>query len=413
MDREIGQDVRNRRTARRVITAIVAVAAVVFLVAATMRFLKPSLRRADVQTARVTRGPVDAVLQAAGTVLPESETVISSPIEARVLRIGRRAGERLRQGDEILTLDTSVSRLELERLKNQVAQKESDLAQTNLKNEETLASLGAQIEQKKLDAEILHFKSEQNSKLAKSGLAATQDAMASAAAAKKGDIELRQLQEALERAKRTAAAELASRQVELRNLRNDRDESQRQLELAMTRADRDGVLTWVPPEVGVTVRRGDVIARMADLSSFHVVGTIADVHASQLAAGMPVHVRIDDGAMLDGVITSVDPRIESGTARFIVELDRRDDRRLRNNLRVDLFVVTGRHTNVLRIRRGALDGGLDALYVVRDGVAFRTPARLGLAGADDIEIVSGVREGDEVVISNMADYQNINEIRIR
>src|SRR5205823_13179413 len=107
MDREIAQSVRTKRLARRVIAAAVGVAALVFCVAATVSWLRPSVRRLDVQIARVERGSVDATLQATGTVVPEIETVISSPVEARALKIQHRAGDQLRAGDAILTLDTS------------------------------------------------------------------------------------------------------------------------------------------------------------------------------------------------------------------------------------------------------------------------------------------------------------------
>src|SRR5437867_3875339 len=134
MDREIPQQVRTRRIARRAITMTLAAGAALFGVAATMNWLKPSVSRREIQIARVTRGSVDAVLQASGTIVPESETVIASPVEARVLRLGHRAGDILHAGDEILTLDTSATQLEVARLSNRVAERENDLAQLKLKN---------------------------------------------------------------------------------------------------------------------------------------------------------------------------------------------------------------------------------------------------------------------------------------
>src|ERR1700686_1279028 len=143
MDREIAQTVRTRRFARRVVIAIVAVAALIFCVAATVSWLRPSVRRSDLQIARVERGVVDATIQASGTVVPEIETVISSPVEARALRIQHRAGDRLHAGDAPPALDTSATRLDLDKLNDAVAQKESSLAQTRLKAEEEIAGAGA------------------------------------------------------------------------------------------------------------------------------------------------------------------------------------------------------------------------------------------------------------------------------
>jgi HlyD family secretion protein len=414
MDRPIQPDVRRRRIARRVIPAIIAVAALVFFFAATVQFLRPSVKRRDLQFARVERGSVDAALQAGGIVEPAYEQVVSSPVEARVLRIDRRAGDRVHAGDPIVTLDTAATKLDLDRLDSQVAQKESDLAQVKLKAEDDVASLQSQLEQKRLDAEILHYKAEQNRKLHSEGLVSAQDDLAAATSSKKSEIEVAQLQEALARARRTASAAIATAELALATARKEREESRRQLQLAMARSDRDGVLTWVVADAGSMVRRGDVIARVADLSAFRVSATITDAHASQLKAGMPARVRLDDATSIMGTISSVDPRIENGLAKFYVDLDDRTNARLRNNLRVDVFAITGRRTGVLRVRRGALgDSSQGGVFVVRGGEAARVPVQFGLTGQDTIEIASGVHEGDEIIISDMSDYANVKTLRIK
>ena len=414
MDREIAPEVRQQRRTRRIATVVVAVAAAIFLLAMTVSWLKPSVRRDEILTARVSRGTVRAVLQASGTVAPAIETVISSPVEARVLRIDHRAGDRLRAGDEILTLDTSASKLDLQRLDDAVSQKESQLAQLRLRVEESTANAAAALAQQKLDADILRFKSEQTATLARAGLASGQDKLAAETAVKKAEIQLQQLADALARAKRSATAQIAAAETELRTAREEREQSRRQLDLAMTRSDRDGILTWVVPEIGATLRRGDILARVADLSSFRVMASISDVHASKLAAGMPARVKVDDATTVGGTISSVDPRIDNGAVRFWVDLDQASHPKLRNNLRVDVYAVTGMRNNVLQVRRGSLgDAARDTAFVVRGDTAVRVPVRFGLSGEDNLEIVEGLREGDEVVISNMADYAGVKELRVK
>lgn len=414
MDREISQTVRTRRVARRVVIGVVAVGALIFFVAATVSWLRPSVRRSDVQMARVERGVVDATIQAAGTVVPEAETVISSPVEARVLRIQHRAGDRLHAGDAILTLDTSATRLDLDKLNDAVAQKESALAQARLKAEEDIAGAGASLEQKQLDSEILTLKAAQNRRMHAEGLVSGQDELVAVTAKKKSDIEIAQLRDALARARRTTQAHIAAAQLELRTAQKERDQSQRQLNLALTRSDQEGVLTWVLPEVGTTVRKGDVLARVAGLSAYRVVATISDAHASKLTSGMRAHVKLDEAATIGGTISSIDPRIENGVVRFYVTLDQRAYPRLRNNLRVDVLPVLGSRGNVLRVRRGALgQGEREEVYVVRGGMLVRILVRWGLAGDEVIQPIDGLREGDEVVISNMNEFQGIKELRLK
>lgn len=413
MDRLIEPEVRRRRLVRRIAAAVLATFAVLFLVAATVNWLRPSVRRRDIQTARVEIGVVDASLAASGTVVPAFEQAISSPVEARVMRVGHRAGDLLRRGDEILTLDTSATRLDVERLADRVRQRESALAELRLKVDDAIASLSSQIEQKKLDGDILRLKAEQNQRMHAEGIVGKQEKLLAETALKKGEIELAQLQSALARERRSGEAQLSASASELSTARRELTESQHQLDLAMTRADRDGVLTWVIPEVGTMVRRGDVVARVADLSAYRVLASISDIHASHIAAGMPVKVKVDDATMLDGAISSVDPRIDNGAMKFYVDLDGGTHPKLRNNLRVDVLVVTGRHERALRVRRGSLgQSDHEDVFVVRGDRLVRVPVRWGLTGEQEIEVGSGLAAGDEVVTSNMSDYAGVGTLRL-
>lgn len=399
---------------RRIATVAIALAAVVFSFGATIQWLRPSVHRSDLLFARVDRGSVDATVQGSGVVVPAIEQVVSSPVDARILRIDRRAGDRVHAGDELLTLDTSQSRLDVDRLAGTLATKQSEQAQLGLKVEETIANLRAQIEQKKLDAEIFRLKAEQTAKLHSEGLVSQQDYMAAETAKKKCDIELAQLDDALARAQRSGTAQLAAASSDLATLRKERDQSQRQLDLAMMRADRDGVITSIVTDSGSTVRVGDVVARIADLSSYRVDATISDLHASELHAGMPVRVRIDDETAVDGTVSSIEPRIESGAVKFHVALADPSNAKLRSNVHVDVFPVTARRAGVLRLKRGALGAAeFEDAFVVRGSELKRVSVKWGLAGQDFIEPVSGLHDGDEVVISNMNEYAGVQTLRLK
>jgi HlyD family secretion protein len=414
MDLEIPSDVRRRVVIKRAVTAAVAVAAIVFSFAATLSWLRPSIRRRDIQTAIVDRGAVDATLQASGTIIPAVEQVVSAPLDSRVLRIVRRAGDRVRAGDEIVELDTTTARLALERVNEQLAQKDNEQAQLRLRLDDGVALLRAQIEQKALDADIATFKAAQNDKLHREGLVAEQESLVASTTAKKSGIELVQLRDALARAERSAEAQLAAGEMAQRLLRKERDEAQRQLDLAMMRADRDGVITWIVPNAGAAVRNGDVVARIADLSSFRIAATVADMYVARLAPGMRVRVRVDDATTLMGTIASIEPRVENGQAKFFAELDDRTNPKLRNDVRVDVYALVGRRADALRVKRGSLgQTESERVFVVRGDRIVSMPVRWGLAGENEIECLSGLVAGDEVVISNMTDYNGVKELRLQ
>ncbi|HEY2090514.1 MAG TPA: HlyD family efflux transporter periplasmic adaptor subunit [Thermoanaerobaculia bacterium] len=413
MDRPIEPEVRRNRNLRRVAIAVLSLAAVTFLVHATVKWLRPSIARRDVELARVEIGSVDASLQASGTIVPAFEQVVSSPVDARVLRILHRAGDHVHAGDELVALDTSAAKLDTDRLADSVAAKLGEQAELKLRIEENLATLRAQAETKKLDRDILQFKAQENATLAREGLVSSQDNLAAAASLKKSEIELQQLGEALARARRTGDAQLASITAAIATLQRERQESQRQLSLAMMGADRGGVITSIVEDAGAALRKGDVVARIADLSSYRVAATISDLHASELAPGMRVRVKLDDTTSIGGAITSIDPRVENGSVRFWIALDERSHPKLRNNVRADVFVLTSQRSNALRVKRGSLgNSAVEDVFVLRGGDLVRTQVRWGVEGESALEVASGLRAGDQIAINNMSDYSGVDRLRI-
>ena len=58
-------------------------------------------------------------------------------------------------------------------------------------------------------------------------------------------------------------------------------------------------------------------------------------------------------------------------------------------------------------------GGVRHAFAIRGNRAMRMPIELGLLGFDEVEVTRGLREGDEIVISDMSDYEHLKEIRVR
>lgn len=413
MDREIDPAlIRKRRTRRIVVT--VAVLVVGWIAMGTVfGMLRPGVPFNEIRTARVERGPVAEVIDATGVVVPASEKVLSSPVEARVVEILVRPGALLAAGDPILRLDTSASRLEVDRLEDRTAQKESERTQLRLTLDRDRLDLETRSEEQKLDVEVLEHRLEQSRTLAREGLISTQQLMQVEAEAKKATLGSEQLTRQIENARASASAQLDAIELELRTLRNELGQARRELELATAKADRAGVLTWVVGEAGMTLQRGQIFARIADQSSYRVEATTSDIHASRLATGMPVEVRVA-GGLIRGTVASVNPAIENGALHFEARLDEPSNPKLRNSMRVEVSVIGGERTNVLKVARGPFATGArrEQVFVVRGGAATRRDVELGAFGREEIEVVSGLAEGDEVIVSNTSEYRHAGIVRI-
>jgi len=402
VDRPLPPEVERQNRLRRVLKIVVPLVIVAAVISSLPGWMRPAVSRERIRTARVTAGPIEAVITASGTVTPEVERVLSSPLDARVLRILQRPGAHLKPGDAVVELDISESVLALDKVVKDLKIKENQQAQTRLTLEKSLVDLDGRLEVKTLELQSVQARLEADQQLFKEGLYSREELRRSELAVKQAQIALSQLRQERTNAQRAADVQLEGLALE-----------QGSLDLSTTKSDREGVLTWIVSQEGALVRRGDVIARIADLTSFRVSATVSDVHAGRLRTGLPVVVRAND-LDLQGTVTDVFPTVENGVLRFTVALAQPSHTGLRPSLRTDVLVVTDRKPRVLRVKRGPFaDNVARQAFVVRGDRAVRIPIEIGLAGADDVELVSGVSEGDEIVISDMKDYMHLAEIKIR
>ena len=392
---------------------VVPIVALALVLAALPGWMRPTVNRSRIRTARVTTGPIEAVITASGTVVPEVERVLSSPLDARVLRILKRPGARLQQGDAVVELDTSESVLALDKVVKDLRIKENQQAQSKLALEKSLADLDGRLEVKTLELQSAQARLEADQQLFKEGLNSRESLRRTELAVRQAQIELTQLRQERANAERATGIQLEGLSLERGSLDKEAAQARRLLDLSTTKSDRDGVLTWVISQEGALVRRGDVIARIADLSSFRVAATVSDLHAGRVRTGMPVVVRVNE-LDLAGTITDVFPTVENGVLQFTVALGEPAHSGLRPSLRTDVLVITDRKARALRVKRGPFaDNAARQAFVVRGDRAVRVPIEVGLTGVDDVEVLSGVSEQDEVIISDMKDYMHLAEVRIK
>jgi HlyD family secretion protein len=413
VDRPLSEEVQRHDRRRRILQVAVPLVLIALVMVWLPGWMRPSIPRARLRFARVTTGPIEAAIMATGTVVPEVERVLSSPLDARVLRILVRPGAQLEVGTPVVELDTSESVLALDKIVKDLKVKENQQAQSRLALEKSLVDLAGRIDAKTLDLQAAESRLESNQQLFKDNLLSREVLRQSELSVKQTQIELAQLRGERENAERANAVQLEGLSLERGALDKEAAQARRLLDLSTTKSDRRGVLTWVLSQEGALVRRGDVIARIADLSSFRVDGSVSDVHSGRLHPGMPAVVRINDES-LDGTISEVFPTVENGVIRFTVALAKSSHTGLRPSLRADVLVITDRKPRALRVRRGPFADSTDRqVFVVRGDRAVRTPVTLGLAGIDDVEVLSGLAEGDEIIISDMRDYAHLSEVALK
>jgi HlyD family secretion protein len=136
----------------------------------------------------------------------------------------------------------------------------------------------------------------------------------------------------------------------------------------------------------------------------------------QLQVGMPVIIRLNDNQIW-GTILNIRPAVSNNTATFEVALDdQKAGAQFRPKMRTEIYPVTTAHKGVLRVQNGPAFKavGVQDVFVLRpDGVAERRTVKTGLMNFDFIEIESGLKAGETVIVSDMSDFKNTREIKIK
>ena len=178
-------------------------------------------------------------------------------------------------------------------------------------------------------------------------------------------------------------------------------------------ASRAGVVTWINKNIGSSVKEGESVARIANLASFKVVGSISDNYIDELHNGMIAIIRINETQMR-GTVANIYPSVQNNIVSFEIRLNENDNKLFRPNMKVDVFLVTSTHNNVLRVANGAGFKGASSqdVFVVSNGKATRRTVHIGMTNFDYVEIKDNVQPGDVIITSDMSEYKNAKEISI-
>jgi HlyD family secretion protein len=414
MDRALDPAIRRRRLLRRWLPAVGGGALILVLLALTTGWLRPSVRRDRVLTAPVERGPVSATLDASGLVVPEFEQMLTAPLPTRVAAILKRPGAEVAPGEAIVQLHDEDARREADRLDEMISLKRNEQKQAELDLERKRGDLDAQLEIKALELKSFEFEVARNLELFDLGLINKDEVRKAETDVARTIIELAHLRTQLANSEADIATRLQGLALETSILDKDRHRARETLARTTVTSDRAGIVTWVVANEGATVAEGDPVARVADLTAYRVDAVLSDVLARKLTAGLPATVRSGD-EHLSGRIHRILPTVENGIVTFEVLLDINHHPILRPNLRVDVHAVTDHREVALRLKRGPLLSvdGHEAVFVLRGERAVRTLIEIGLSSFEFYEITSGLAEGDEVIISDMSDFRNMKEVKLR
>ncbi len=414
MDRDLAPELITRSRRKPYLIGLVAFLGLVGAIVGMRTLLQTSVEAAKIRLAVAQTGPVENTLNATGEVIPAYEQIMTSPIRASIRRVLLTPGARVRPGQALVELDKSLTKIEYEKLQDQLSLKQNGIEQLRLKLDKDLYDADINDQIKLLNINKLRAELDDARRLLKVGGQTPEDVTRAENVLRIAQLEKKQLENDLAYNRQSMKASLRESQLQARIEGTNLKVLAQKLRQADVLADRAGVLTWVNENVGSAVGEGEMLAKVADLGSFRVEGSCSDAYADQLRAGLPVIVRINE-TDLRGLITQVKPSVQNGVVKFAVSLDDNRHTSLRPNQKVEVFVVTNRSPRAVRVASGPAFKGKQkqSVFVLGvDNVARRRSVEIGLTNFDWVEIKGGLQPGERVILTDLSEYEHLERITI-
>lgn len=415
MDREIPKEVRDKERKKKFIKyGAIGVAAVV-CIAVLISFMRSSVNRKDLVFSEVDNGTIEVSVSASGKVVPAFEEIINSPINTRIVEVYRKGGDSVDVGTPILKLDLQSTETEYKKLLDEEQMKRYQLEQLKVNNNTYLSDLLMQVKISAMKLNRMEVELRNERYLDSLGSGTTDKVRQAELNFNTGKLELEQLRQQYANESKVKEADLKVKELEFNIFSKSLAEMKRTLDDAQIRSPRKAILTYINNQVGAQVAEGSQVAIISDLSHFKVEGEIADTYGDRVAAGGRAIVKIGN-EKLEGTVSSVTPLSKNGVISFIVQLNEDNNKRLRSGLKTDVYVMNAVKEGVLRLANASyyVGRGEYELFVQdsKDEIVKRK-VQLGDSNFEYVEVISGLKPGDKVVVSDMSSYKNKNKLKLK
>lgn len=410
-------DLAKKKTIRRIswiAIGIVSIAVVTWAVS-QLKPAAPTVQASTVWRDKVKRGPMVRQVRGLGTLVPEEILFLPALSEGRVARIVNRPGVQVSPDTVILVLTNPD--LEVQAQDAEWKVREAEAKARNLRVELDTKRLDLEANIAKLQSELVQarLKSERDDALMAEGLAVAIDVKISKATKEELEKRFELDKKRIEIYEDSVEAQLAAQRVQIEQLKAAWELAKEKVGRLTVRAGTHGVLQEVNVEVGQQVAPGGQLAKVAQPEKLKAQIRIAETQAKDVMIGQPALIDTRNGTV-EGVVARIDPAVIEGTVTVDVRLTGALPSGARPDLSVDGTVELERLNDVVYVGRPAFgqpNSTVGLFKMEMDGQhAKRVPVKLGRNSVNFIEVVEGLQPGDEVVLSDMSQWDAYDRVRL-
>lgn len=205
--------------------------------------------------------------------------------------------------------------------------------------------------------------------------------------------------------------ELKTKRVEIGRQKLAVQELQRRVDALTVKSPVKGMVGSLAVNQKTAVAENAALLTVVDLSALEVEFRVAETYAGDLTPDMNADIEYG-GHKYPGLVTSISPEVRNSEVKGRMRFADRLPPGLRQNQRVSVRIVLDRRPDILKVERGAFTDAGSYAYVVDGDIARKRDVTLGAMSMGEVEIVSGLKEGESVVVSSVADFSGVPEARL-
>jgi HlyD family secretion protein len=409
-------EVKKKKKRRQILLAALAVLAIVAVTIGVSRLrpAAPGVERATVWVDTVRRGPLTRQVRGSGTLVPENIRWITATTSGRIEKRLLRPGATVTPTSVILIMSNpdlqqaaTTAELALKSAQAALENRRASLQADLVTQEAAVATASSNLNQANLQLNA-------NEALYKDELISALTLKQSQGNAAEMKNRLNMAEKQLEITKAGIKSQIAPQEADVNQRRAAYELVLKQLEDLKVKAGMHGVLQLLPVEEGASVQANAQVARVADPTVLKAELRIAETQTKDIKIGQVAEVDTRNGTVM-GKVTRIDPASANGTVGVDVSLEGTLPPGARPDLSIDGTVRLEKLDNVIYVGRPAFgqeESTITLFKLDANGEAHRTKVVLGRSSVNQIEIREGLKEGDQVILSDMSSYDQFDTVKL-
>ena len=410
-------DLKKKRQRQRWIIGSISGAALfsVFLLLAGLEPAAPTAERASVFIDTVKRGEMLRQVRGPGVLVPKEIRFIAAASQGRVERVLVKPGAQVEPDTVLVEMSNPELLQQAEEARWALNAAEADFASQKVNLESGVLNQRAELAEVRADYEGARLQAEAEAELAKENIISAIQLKRSELLAEQLKIRLGIEGERTQKMQEAMHAQLRAERARIEQLRNNLQLREELADGLKVRAGIGGVLQELTVEEGQQVVIGTSIAQVARPDLLMAELRIAETQAKDVQLNQPVNIDTRNG-IVPGHVIRIDPAVRNGTVQVDVEIDGDLPSGARPDLSVDGTIEIERLEDVLYVGRPAYgqSNSTVSLFVLRpeNSDAVRTQVALGKTSVSVVEINNGLREGDQVILSDTSVWDDYDRIQL-